>query len=402
MTHKAFKFRLYPTEEQRVFFEKSVGCSRFVYNKLLEESIETYKTTGKFILGFSLTNRLVELKDEFPWLREVGSQSLQAASINLATAFKNRFSKKAKKQTGFPKFKKKDDYGSFVFPQGFIIKKNQIKLPKLGWVACKTHRPLEGKAKSLTISKDVDIWYVSILCELDNTDKVYDPVNAVGIDLGIKTFATTSDGECIEAPTLTNEYRKLKKLQRSFSRKQKGSKNKTKARLKVAKQYRKIRRINKNFVETTSAAIAKLYDVVSIETLNIQGMKANRRLSGAIQKLSWGSFVAALERKVTVTHKVSRWYPSSKTCSCCGWIDKDLTLDVRVFVCKTCHFTLDRDVNAALNLLNEWNRTVATTGIACGENVRPKSNLVTQGQISVKQEYWSDGTKQSMLKHDCC
>jgi len=379
---------LYPTKEQEVFFEKSAGCARFVYNKLLESNINEYQSTGKFILGFSLTNKLVELKKDYPWLKEVNSQSLQQASIHLATAFKNRFSKKRKKQSGFPRFKKRGNRDSFSVPQHFTIKPNQIKLPKIGWVAAKTHRKLEGKVKSLTISKDVDTWYVSILCELPAKVSYYDPENAVGIDLGIKTFAVTSDGECIDPPEhLEKEIKKLKKLQRRHSKKQKGSKNRNKARLKVARQNRKIRRINKNFVETTSAAIAKLYDVVSVETLNIQGMKANRKLAPSIQKLSWYSFTQALERKVPVVHRVSMWYPSSKTCSCCGWIKKDLTLADRTFNCDSCGFELDRDANAATNLLNEWKRTVATAGIACGEDVRPEGGKTTGRQTLMKQEY---------------
>lgn len=388
MQYKSFKFRLYPTKEQEVFFEKTTGCSRFVYNKLLEANITEYQKTGKFILGFSLTNKLVELKKEFPWLKEVNSQSLQHASMNLATAFKNRFSKKRKKQTGFPKFKKKGNQDSFSVPQHFTIKPNQIKLPKIGWVAAKTHRKLEGKVKSLTISKDVDQWFVSILCEIPDKEQHYDPNNAVGIDLGIKTFAVTSDGECIDTPEhLGKEIKKIEKLQRRHSKKKKSSKNREKSRIKLARQYRKVRRINKNFVETTSAAIAKLYDVVSVETLNIQGMKSNRKLASSIQKLNWGGFVSALSRKASLVHKVSQWFPSSKTCSCCGWIKKDLTLADRTFFCNSCGFELDRDTNAAINLLNEWIRTVATAGIACGEDVRLSSDQVTRKQTSMKQEY---------------
>jgi putative transposase len=168
--------------------------------------------------------------------------------------------------------------------------------------------------------------------------------------------------------------------------------NREKARKKIARQYRKIRRINKNFVETSSAAIAKLYDVVSIETLNIQGTKTNRKLAPSIQKLSWYSFVCALERKVPVVHKVSQWYPSSKTCSCCGWIRKDLTLADRFFHCDNCGLELDRDANAARNLLNEYKRTVTVAGIACGEDVRPEGTLCSGRQPSVKQEYEFIGT----------
>jgi putative transposase len=390
--YKTFKFRLYPTKEQEVFFERSVGCSRFVYNKLLEASITEYQATGKFILGFSLTNKLVELKKEFPWLKEVNSQSLQQASMNLATAFKNRFSKSRKKKAGFPKFKKRGNQDSFTIPQHFTIKKNQIKPPKIGWISAVTHRKLEGKVKSITISKDVDVWFASILCEQEAKEVHHDPNNAVGIDLGINTFAVTSDGECIEAPDLDKEYKKLKKLQRRHAKKTKGSKNREKAKRKVARQHRKIRRINKNFVETTSCSIAKDYDVVSLETLNIQGMKAGG-MGRSIQKLCWYAFVGALERKVPVTHRVSRWYPSSKTCSCCGWIKKDLKRSDRTFYCNSCGFELGRDANAAINLLNEWIRTAATAGLACEEDVRPEGNLVSGRRPSEKQEYEFVGTQ---------
>ncbi len=393
--YKAFKFRLYPTQEQEVFFEKSAGCSRFVYNKLLEANITEYQTTKKFILGFELSNKIVELKKEFPWLKEVNSQSLQQSSNNLVTAFKNRFDKKRKKQSGFPKFKSKHSSNiSFKVPQSFKIRPERIKIPKAGWVDAKMHRHLEGKVKSLTISKDVNVWFVSILCEIQEKTKYCDPKNAVGIDFGIKTFAITSDGEMINPPKhLEAERKKLKRLQRRHAKKQKGSKNRNKARIKVAKQYRKIRRVNKNFIETTSSAIAKLYDVVSIETLNIKGMKSNRKLSGAIQNLSWYDFTTALKRKVPVVHQVSQWFPSSKTCSCCGWIKKDLTLSDRTFNCVSCGLEMDRDLNAATNLLNEWNRTVATTGIACGEDIRPEGDQTTRRQTSMKQECGFNGTQ---------
>jgi putative transposase len=391
--YRAFKFRLYPTKEQEVFFEKSAGCTRFVYNKLLEASITEYDRTGKFILGWGLSTQIPGLKEEFPWLKEVYSRNLVQSANDLASAFKNRFSKKRKKQAGFPKFKKRGNRDSFRYDFGFTIKKNQIKLSKIGWVSCLNHRKLEGKVKSITISKDVDVWFVSVLCEQEAKEVHYDPNNAVGIDLGIKTFAVTSDGECINATDLEKEHKKLKKLQRRHSRKKKGSKNRDKARKRVAKQYRKIHRINKNFVETTSSLIAKDYDVVSLETLNIQGMKANRKLAPSIQKLSWHSFVCALERKVPVVHRVSLWYPSSKTCSCCGWIKKDLTLADRIFHCDNCGFELDRDANAAMNLLNEWKRTATSAGLACGEDVRPEGSKTSGRQTSVKQEYEFIGTQ---------
>jgi len=159
---------------------------------------------------------------------------------------------------------------------------------------------------------------VPILCEISDKTSLYDSENAVVIDPGIKTFAVTSDGEYIDGPDLTNEYGKLKKLQKSLSKKKKGSNNRNKARIKVARQYGKTRRINKNFVETSSRAIARLYDLVSLETPNIRGMKFNRKLAPGIQKLCWESFVSSLTRKVPLVHKVPRWFPSSKTCSCCG------------------------------------------------------------------------------------
>jgi putative transposase len=370
-----------------------VGCSRFVYNKLLELSITEYDRTGKFILGWDLSKQIPGLKKEFPWLKEVFSGNLVQSANDLATAFKNRFSKSRKKKAGFPKFKKRSNRDSFRYDFGFTIKKNQIKLPKIGWVSAVTHRKLEGKVKSITISKDVDVWFVSILCEQEAKEVHYDPNNAVGIDLEIKTFAVTSDGEYIEAPDLDKEYKKLKKLQRRHAKKTRGSKNRDKARKKVARQNRKIRRINKNFVEVTSNLIAKDYDVVSLETLNIQGMKANRKLAPSIQKLSWYSFVGALTRKVPVVHKVPRWYPSSKTCSCCGWIEKDLTLADRTFHCNSCDFELDCDANAAMNLLNEWKRTATSAGIACGEDIRPEGTISSGWQTSMKQEYEFNGTQ---------
>jgi len=388
--YRAFRFRLYPTQEQADYFERVVGSCRFVYNKLLEKSLEQYKTTGKFILGLNLTYLIPELKKEYEWLKDVDSMSLQQSSRHLAKAFSNRFDKKRKKASGFPNFKKKGVRDSFTIPKGYRIESRRIKIPKIGWISCRTHRKLEGKVKSLVISKDVDQWYVSILCEMEDNPKDYDLNKAVGIDLGIKSFAVTSDGEVLEVPKKLKKHQKrLKQLQRRHAKKKKGSKNREKARIKVARQHRKIRRINKNFIETASSAIAKQYDVVSLETLNIQGMKKNRRLSGAIQQLSWYAFSEVLKRKVHLVHRVDRFYPSSKTCSSCGWIKKDLKLSDRTFECDSCDNIVDRDANAANNLLNHYKRTVASAGIACGEEIRPKGSKRTGRQTSVKQEHKS-------------
>lgn len=376
------KFRLKPSKEQETKLVEHCDAARFIFNTLLEEQIKMYEESGIFMFGMALPARIKSLRKEHEFLKLVNSQSLQQAAMNLGTAFKNRFKHK---HTGFPKFKsRRNNRQTFMVPQHFAVKKNMIRLPKIGWIKMIQHRKLVGKVKSMTIVKDIDLWHVSILCEVPDEASTYDPTNIVGIDVGIKTFAITSDGEVFDMPKFKDEIKKLKSLQRKHAKKKRDSNNRDKARIKVAKQYRKLTRKKTDRINNIVATITKCYDVVSVENLNINGMKKNRRLAPAIQQLPWGQFKSKLKEKAKYFHEVSRWYPSSKTCSCCGWIKKNLSLGDRIFSCDSCGFQLDRDLNAAINL-----RTVATAGIVCGGS--SGGDEKSSSHDLMKQEYESVG-----------
>lgn len=366
MKYLYFKFRIKPNEEQEELLNLHCDASRFVYNQLLAQSIEKYKEEQKFNLGLSLVYESKKLKKDHEFLKLVNSQSLQQAAMNLGTAFKNRFSKSRKNNTGFPKFKsRRNNRQSFLVPQHFSIKNSQIKLPKIGWIDMIQERKLVGKAKSITIVKDIDQWHASILMEQEDEILEIDPNSVVGIDLGIKTFAITSDGEFFDLPKerLNREVKKLKKLQRRHAKKKKDSKNRNKARIKIAKQYRKISRIKENKINNFVAAIAKGYDIISMENLNVVGMKKNRKLAPSIHQLPWATMKSKFKYKAKAFYEADRWFPSSKTCSSCGYIKKELSLSERTYDCESCGISIDRDLNAAINL-----RTVATTGLVCGES----------------------------------
>lgn len=345
------KFRIMPTKSQEAQFLAHCDAARFVYNNLLEHNIKLYTETKKFDFGLQLPNQIKSLRKQHIWLKSVNSQSLQQAAINLGIAFKNRFSKKSKNNIGFPKFKsKRNNRQSFSVPQHFSISDNQIKLPKIGRIEIINHRPLVGKAKSITVVKEIDRWYASILCEYQKSQPEINYQSVVGIDVGIKTFAVTSDGECLTMPKFEKETKQLKSLQRKFSKKVNGSNNRNKSRILVAKQYAEIRRKKTNIINNFVSAITKSYDIVVMEDLNIAGMKKNKKLASSIHQLPWAMFKLKLQQKSKMFVEASRWFPSSKTCSCCGWINKDLQLSQRVFNCDNCGLEIDRDLNAAINL----------------------------------------------------
>ena len=388
MNYLRYNFKLLPTKEQEeMFFQHAAAC-KFVWNKILEDNLETHEETGKFPI---FENKGIisskSLRHEHDWIKEVNSQSLQQVENQLKQAFFNRFSKKRKKKAGFPKFKsQKRDKKAFVVPQKDRIKLKDacVKLPKIGWIKMIQHRKFVGKIKQVTIQQDVDEWVASFLIELPNENKSTEPFfedEILGIDVGIKTFATTSDGEIFDLPaSLKKETKKLKKLQRKHSRKTKGSKNRNRARIKVAKQYRRITRIKRDHINCFVKSIAKTYKAVALEDLNIAGMKKNRNLASSIQQLPW-DYMKARFKQLMLVHEASRWFPSSKTCSCCGWIKKDLDLGDRVWSCETCNTAHDRDLNAAINLKADARSVFARGGL-----IRPRSQRIDSLAGSLKQE----------------
>jgi len=355
--HKAFKFRLLPTKEQEVLLAKHFGCSRFIYNHFLSEKQKHY-LENKTTLNFNQCagNLVAKKKEEgFKWLKEVNSQVLISTLMNLETAYGNFFRNKSK----FPKFKSKRDKNSFHIPQHISLKdENIVQIPKFkeGLKFIK-HRELKGEIKNSTISKSTTgKYYISFLCVVQKPIKHKKTGKNVGIDLGLKDFIITSEGQRYCNPKFTKKYEiKLAKKQRILSRKQKGSKGRDKARIAVAKIYEKITNSRNDMQHKISSKLVKEYDLIAIEDLNVKGMVKNRCLSKAISDVSWSSFVTKLKYKAQWNGKevivIDRFYPSSKTCSCCDNVKETLSLDERTWTCSKCNTLHDRDVNASKNIL---------------------------------------------------
>jgi len=382
-----YKYRIYPTAKQEETLIGWLGQLRFVWNNLLAANNTQYAATKTFSFGFEMKRKLPQMKKDYDWI-DAPSQALQNKVFDLDQAMKNCF----KYGRGYPKFKSKHhDNSGIEISQvvskekitGKILNKNikwtsqAITIPKLGDVRWVYHRRITGRLLSITIKRDVDQWYVCCLATQTKkkTRTAFDRTECVGIDLGLKDFFVSSDGEV--APTskiYRNKQDKLKQRHRRLSRKQKGSANRNKARIAVARLHRSIRNTRLDWHHKLSSSIAKNYLVVLVEDLNITGMIKNRKLAKAIQDQGWAQFVTLLSYKLKwnngVLHKIDRWAASTKTCSCCG-SKKTLTLSERTYVCSNCDNVMDRDLNAATNILNWGIDDINTAGTAeiyaCGD-----------------------------------
>ena len=378
--HEAFKFRLLPTKEQEVLLAKHFGCSRFIYNHFLAEKQKHYLENKETLKFNACQNMLIKQKknEGYEWLKEVNSQCLVATLVNLETAYTNFFKKKSK----FPKFKSKKNKNSFQIPQHISLKtSNTIRVPKFKeGIKIVKHRELKGKIKSATISKNPSgKYYISILCVVEKPIKHKKTGKSIGIDLGLKDFIITSEGQRYCNPKLIRKYeRKLAKKQRILSRKEKGSKGRDKARIAVAKVHEKITNSRNDMQHKISSKLVKDYDLIAIEDLNVKGMVKNHKLAKAISDVAWSSFVTKLKykaewygREVVV---IDRFYPSSKTCSCCDHVKESLNLDERTWTCSKCNTIHDRDVNASKNILRRALsiKSSGTDDYRNGAKVRPK------------------------------
>lgn len=379
MANKAYRFRLYPNPEQQAFLAKCFGCSRFVYNHFLRLACDIYAESKKQLRYKDMAGLLTKLKQEdcYTWLNEVNSQSLQQTLKNLESAYVAFF----KKITAFPAFKTRSDRQSFKVPQHFSITQDgKLKLPKMTNIPIVIHRTIEGEMKSVTISKTpAGKYYASILVEYDQKPT---PLNGdkIGIDLGLKDFAITSNGDKYPNPKfLSKSQKRLNRLQRSLSRKVKGSQNRNKARLLVALSHEKVAQQRQDMHHKLSLKLTCENQAIALEDLNILGMVKNHKLARAISDAGWGQFVSMLEYKGELygcqLRRLDRFFPSSKRCSNCGYIKQDLTkLNIREWDCPECSTHHDRDVNAALNILKFSNSTAGSA-----ETPTPEKLVVWQG-----------------------
>lgn len=367
---KAYKFRIYPSEEQKIFFSKTFGCVRLVYNLMLNDRIKTYEESkGKPDKKIKYPTP-AKYKKEYEFLKEVDSLALANAQMNLDKAYKNFFRDKS---IGFPKFKsKKNPVQSYTTnnQNGTVnIFENCLKLPKLKEVVkIKVHRKIEGIIKSATISRNESgKYFISLLCETD-IQELAKTNSSVGIDLGIKDMAILSTGEKIENFKFRKQLekklkREQKKLSKRFLKAKKSNmklseaKNYQKQRIKVAKIHEKIMNKRTDFLNKLSTYIIKNHDIICVEDLNTKGLLHNNKLAKFIADVSWGSFINKLEYKAKwygkEIIKVDRVYPSSQICSVCAHRDVKKTLDIREWICPICHTHHDRDINASKNILAE-------------------------------------------------
>lgn len=371
---KAYKVRLYPNDEQQIFFAKSFGCTRFIWNKMLADKIEHYQETKT-----ELKNTPAQYKKEFEWLKEVDSLALANVQQNLRSAYSKFF-----KGAGFPKYKKKGQRDSYTTnnQKGTVsVTSNSIKLPKIGHIKANIHQSINGLIKSATVSMTpTGKYYVSLLVEtlVKGLPKTQ---SNIGIDLGLTDFIVLSDGSKVANPKFLSKLQdklareqkilaKRREVAKAQQRKLSESRNYQKQKIKVAKVYEQITNKRTDFLHKLSFNIVKNHNIIAIEDLNVKGMVKNHKMAKAIGDSSWSTFTTMLSYKADwygkTLVKVDRWFPSSKTCSGCAHVltKAELPLSVRSWDCPSCLQKNDRDINASINILNEGLKlaTIKTVG----------------------------------------
>ncbi|MCC5600062.1 RNA-guided endonuclease InsQ/TnpB family protein [Nostoc favosum] len=365
---KAAKVRLYPTTEQEEALAKSFGCARWYWNYSLNACIQHYQETGKSLKLNVYKAYLPQLKKYYPWLKtDCYSAVLQCVARNLNKAYSNFFQGRAK----FPKFKSKHHRQSIQYPQNVNVVGDCLDIPKIGVVKAVLHRPINGNIKTCTIVKTpTDKYFASILIEYVDGKSIPSGDKILGIDLGIKDFAIVHDGSQI---TKYSNPQHLKRHEQNLARKQKklarkflGSNSRNRYRKLVAKVHERVANSRQDFLHKLSRKLVDESQIIAVENLNVKGMVRNRKLSKSISDVGWGMFLNFLDYKLKARDgqlvEINRFFPSSKTCSCCGHIVDQLTLDIREWDCPKCQATHDRDANAALNIRTEGIRILQNNG----------------------------------------
>lgn len=388
MVNRTYRFRIYPTAEQEILLAKHFGCTRYVYNHFLNERKEQYQADKKSDNYYKQAATLTKLKKEedTKWLKEVNSQTLQFALRSLDTAFLNFFRGNAQ----FPKFKSRKHKNTFTIPQFGKLEDRKIIIPKFkSGIKIKLHREVNGKIGKMNIARTpTGKYYVSIFTEQE-IEELPKTNKQVGIDLGLKDFVITSNNKKFKNNRYTKKYAKqLKKAQQHLSHKQKGSNGFEKQKLKVAKIHEKIASCRLDTLHKVSHQLVNENDLIVCEDLNVKGMIKNHKLSKHIADASWGNFVTLLQYKCDwygkELVKVNRFYPSSKTCGDCSWINQELKLSDREWTCKSCGVVHDRDVNASRNILKEGLKNISAGTVEYTDGDSNKTSV--KKSKSVKSE----------------
>ena len=385
---RAHKIRLMPNNAQARYFSNACGVARFTYNWALAEWKGQY-AAGEKPSSNALKKQFNQIKrNQFPWIIEVTKCAAEQPFTNLGKAFQGFFRNvKEGKGAGYPRFKKRGIHDSFYITNDKIMfNGKRVKIPKLGWVRMREALRFDGKVMSATVSKTADMWFISVQVEQTISDSV--PIGPVlGVDIGIKTLATISDGRTFENPrALGRAQKQLRRLNKSVSRKKKGSANRKKAVARFARRHYRVSCIRLDSTHKATTAIAKSCSVVGIEDLNVAGMMKNHRLARALSDASMSEFHRQLTYKMQWSGgeviKADRWFPSSKTCSACGYIMDKLPLSVRQWTCPACRTIHDRDQNASINLKQ---MAVGSTVSACrlGSTDRRSSSV----KLLIGQEF---------------
>ena len=373
---KTYKFRLYPNKEQEKMLANYFGSVRFVYNHFLAKRKEQYEQTRKSSNYYEQAKELTAMKktEAFSWLKEINSQTLQHALRHLETAYVNFFNGR----TRFPRFHSKKHGGSFAVPQYFKVEGNRIFIPKFkGGIRFAKSQDVLGELRNMTVSvTPCGRYYVCIMAHVEVGDLEKTNLSG-GIDLGLKDFVITSNGDRYSSNKFIKKYsKKLATMQKHLSRKKKGSGSWNRQRIKVARLQEKITSCRNDKLHKISVELIRRYGGVCCEDLNVKGRVKNHHLGKAVSDASWGTFVTMLEYKAKwygkELVKIGRFYPSSKTCHHCGHVKEDLSLEDRYYTCPNCGELIDRDLNAAKNILDEGLRNISagTVDYTDGEGVR--------------------------------